>query len=119
MNKIKVLYVDDEQTNLKLFFQMFKKKFDVFTEISAEKGLSALKNNEDIDVIISDMKMPGMNGLEFIKAAKEIYSSKQFFILSGYDVSDDIRNAINNNIIKDYFKKPINIKEIETAIFNN
>ena len=58
-----ILYVDDEDVNLMLFELNFKKKFNVLTALNGEKGLEILKDNNNVEVVISDMKMPGMNGI--------------------------------------------------------
>jgi len=119
MNKrIKILYVDDEDVNLELFEIVFSEKFDVVTAVNGEKGLEKLCADGQIKVVISDMKMPGMNGVEFIRLAKEKCNEKLYFILTGYDISPEIRDALNSGLIIQYFSKPFNMKEIENAIFS-
>jgi two-component system response regulator (stage 0 sporulation protein F) len=66
-----LLYVDDEPLNLRLFEVNFRKKFTIRTALSGEAGLDILCREPSIPVVITDMKMPGMNGIEFIKKAKE------------------------------------------------
>jgi CheY-like chemotaxis protein len=61
--KKQILYTDDEEINLKLFEFNFSKKYDVITAINPQEGLDCLKVMPNIKVVISDMKMPGMNGL--------------------------------------------------------
>ena len=114
--KVKLLYVDDEDINLELFGIVFKTKFDVLTAKSASEGLNTLENNQDIMVVISDMKMPGLNGIEFIKIAKDKNQNIVYFILTGFEITDEISDALNNNLINKYFKKPFNSKEIESSI---
>ena len=63
--KEKILYVDDETINLELFKINFRNEYDVVVANSAIKGLEILKG-EPIKVVVSDLKMPVMNGLEFI-----------------------------------------------------
>jgi two-component system, response regulator, stage 0 sporulation protein F len=111
-----VLYVDDENINLKLFEINFKQKFKVVTANSGIIGLEKLKDDPAISVVISDMKMPGMNGIEFIKTAKRLYPNVVFYILTGYDITDEIEAALNDRLINKYFRKPFNIKEIETSV---
>ena len=60
--------------------------------------------------------MPEMNGLEFITKAREKYKDKNYFILTGFDISNEIQEAIKNNIIVKYFGKPFNKSEIEMSI---
>ncbi|HPV57322.1 MAG TPA: response regulator, partial [Tenuifilaceae bacterium] len=69
MSNNKILYVDDEQINLELFKINFRNDFDIRIANSALKGLEILQE-EEIDVVISDLKMPHMNGLEFIEKIK-------------------------------------------------
>jgi two-component system, response regulator, stage 0 sporulation protein F len=113
---IKILYVDDEPINLMLFKVNFKKKFTVLTADSGLAGLEQLKSNTDIRVVISDMKMPGMNGIEFIRIAKKEFPVISFFILTGFEITDEISAALNEKLIHKYFRKPFNIKDIETSI---
>ncbi len=113
---ITILYVDDEPVNLKLFELNFRKKYSVLTALSGTEGLEVLKASSYIDVVISDMKMPGMNGIEFIKKAKTDYPGIKFFILTGFDITDEIAEALEQNLIQEYFRKPFNMREIEESI---
>jgi two-component system, response regulator, stage 0 sporulation protein F len=60
--------------------------------------------------------MPEMNGIQFIKRAKTDYQHIKYFILSGYELTKEIVDALNNHLIFKYFRKPFNPKEIEEAI---
>ncbi|RPH32129.1 MAG: response regulator [Bacteroidales bacterium] len=115
-NKSKVLYVDDEPINLTLFKANFKNKFTIITAECGHQGLRQLKDNPDTKVVISDMKMPGMSGIDFIRIAKKEYPNITFYILTGYDITDEISQALKDHLIRKYFRKPFNINEIETAI---
>jgi response regulator RpfG family c-di-GMP phosphodiesterase len=115
-DKLKIMYVDDEKLNLKLFELNFNKRYEVIT---AESGISALNLLEEligIVIVISDMKMPIMTGLEFIKKAKLKYPDIKFYILTGYDISDEIQEALDNKLILKYFRKPFNFNEIDNAL---
>ena len=84
MNEMeKILYVDDEEINLDLFQWTFKKHFDVTTALSAKEALEILKEN-DIPVVITDFKMPEMNGIQFIEAIKKENPDKICIILTGF-----------------------------------
>lgn len=111
-----VLYVDDEPINLKLFEINFKKKFKIITAESGLEGLKKLENHTDIIVVISDMRMPEMNGIEFIRKAREQYTGISYFILTGFDFNAEISKAIEEKIILEYFQKPFNMGKIEQAI---
>jgi YesN/AraC family two-component response regulator len=94
-----LLYVDDEPLNLMLFEINFKKKFNVKTALSGESGLDILSSVPSIQVVITDMKMPGMSGIEFIKKAKEQFPEIVFFILTGYEITKEIIHALEEKLI--------------------
>lgn len=114
--KVKILYVDDEELNLEVFKIHFGNNYHVKVARNGLEGLEYLEEHKDIAVIISDMKMPKMNGLEFIQEAKKLYPLKKCFILTGFEVSDEIQSALKDELILEYFKKPFNIREIEHTV---
>jgi len=113
---ITLLYVDDEPINLTLFELNFKKRYKVITAESGNEGLQKLSDDDEIIVVISDMKMPGMNGVEFIRKAREKYANIAYFILTGFDINEEISEALKQQIIHRYFRKPFDMNEIEKAI---
>ncbi len=113
----KVLYVDDEPINLKLFEINFRKKFDVITANSGPEGLRILENNS-VDVVISDMKMPEMNGVTFCETAQKKYNHIRYYLLTGFDSTPEIEEAISRSIVKKCLRKPFNKYEIEEVIQN-
>jgi len=114
--KAKILYVDDEPLNLHLFKINFSKKYEVYTAPDGFDGLNILEKQPDIWVIISDLKMPEMNGLEFVSKARVNHPSKMYYILTGFDITPELQTSLENGVILKYFKKPFNLKEIESAI---
>lgn len=117
MNKKRtILYVDDEEINLMLFEINFNEKFNVITADSGHEGLKLMEGIPDITIVISDMKMPGMNGIEFIKTAKKKFPNVVYFILTGFEITGEISKALKDKLINDYFKKPFNMREIEASI---
>lgn len=115
-NKTKILYVDDEDINVMLFKINFSVNFEVLTGSSGFDGLELLDKNSDVKIIISDMKMPEMNGVEFITKAKEKFPDKKFYILTGFEITEEIQSALDSGLIQEYFQKPFNMKEIESSI---
>jgi CheY-like chemotaxis protein len=112
----KILYIDDDQINVELFEINFSEKYDVVCGASGNEGLNLLEETTDIKIIITDMKMPGMSGIDFIKKAREKFSDKIFFLLTGYNITSDIQNALDAGLIQQCFCKPFNKSEIETSI---
>ena len=116
--KIKLLYVDDEYVNRFIFEKTVDLSND-FTSLIAEDGESALdliRKNNDINVIISDMSMPKMNGIEFIRNAKKILPNAKYFILSGYLINDEINNALKQGLILNYLQKPFDLNRLKEFI---
>lgn len=114
--KHKILYVDDEEINRELFVINFTDFYTIFTATDGYDGLKRLDNDKDISIVISDMKMPGINGLEFIKKAQQKYPNMKFYILTGFEISNDIKEALNEGIILDFFSKPFGMKQMHKII---
>ena len=111
-----VLYVDDEPINLKLFTIMFRGVYDIVTKESGAEALETLKENSGIRAVISDMKMPGMNGIEFIQQARKHREDLPYFLLSGYGLTPEIEEALEDKLIDGYFQKPLKKAKIEEEL---
>ncbi|MCP4457275.1 MAG: response regulator [Cytophagales bacterium] len=112
-----VLYVDDEDVNLFLFSRTFESTYNVLTARSGAEGLGILEaNKEEIIVVISDMKMPEMNGIEFITKAKNQFKNVSYFILTGFAHNNEIEVALKTGLIQRFFIKPFDVSEIQMAI---
>ena len=116
MSKPKILYVDDEIINLQLFIFNLEDRYTVLTAENGIDGLRLLSDNPDTKVVISDMKMPMMHGIEFIKKAKEKYPEIKYFILTGYDINSEIQEALDSELIIDCFIKPFKMDKIDAEI---
>lgn len=112
----KVLYVDDETINLDLLRLTFLNEFDIVTALSAREGLEILEQQTDIHVIISDLRMPGMNGLEFIREIKQRYPEKVCMLLSAYIESDVMMEGFNKELLYRYLMKPFNKDELNETL---
>lgn len=62
------------------------------------------------------MSMPEMNGLEFIKEANKQFENKKFFMFSGYAITEEIQEAIDDKLILDYFQKPANFDAMDQSL---
>lgn len=114
--EIKLLYVDDEDINRRLFKIHFGSTYEVHTAEDGMQGLDALEKIEGIVIVISDMKMPGMNGVEFVTKAKERFPQKKFYILTGFEITPEIEEALSSGLIVQFFNKPFDISEINNSI---
>jgi two-component system NtrC family sensor kinase len=112
----KVLYVDDEYINLDLLRLTFLNEFDVMTALSGPEGLEILEQHPDIHVIISDLRMPGMDGLEFIRTTKQRYPDKVCMLLTAYMESEVMMEGFNKELLFRYLMKPFNRDELKGTI---
>ena len=112
---IKVLYVEDDEVARENGIEYLENYFD--TIYSASNGLEALasydKNKPDI--IITDIEMPKLNGLEFVQRIREKDDTTQVIITTAYSHKEYLFRAIELKLIK-YLVKPINEKEFDEAI---
>lgn len=115
-DKIKVLYVDDEENNLFSFKATFRVKYQVFTAISGSKAIDILNEHPDIEVILTDQRMPEMTGVEFLKSILPIHPDPIRILLTGYaDLKASI-DAVNEGKIFHYLSKPWNEEEVDMII---
>ena len=112
----RILYVDDEVINLELLQLTYINEFEVLVADSAKEGLSVLNQHPDIHVIISDLKMPEMNGLDFIKEVKQKYPAKVCMLLTGYMESDVMLEGFNKELIFRYLMKPWSKDHLQETI---
>lgn len=113
--KKKLLYVDDEAINLKLFELSFSGACEV---VVCESPVEALKlfSEHSFDAVISDMNMPEMSGVDFIRQAAIDHPSIDYYILSGYQENENISVALKEGLIRKFFTKPFDRKQILAVI---
>jgi len=112
---INILYVDDELNNLTSFKATFRFKYNVYTCISAEEAIHFLANN-NINIIITDQRMPGMTGVEFLEKIIDIYPDPMRILLTGYTDIGAIIEAVNKGKIYHYLNKPWDEEELDSTI---
>jgi PAS domain S-box-containing protein len=113
-----ILYVDDESINLRLFKISFKDNYDITTAQSGEDGLKLIEENHHFDIIISDQRMPGMNGTQFMIEAKKTLSQSKYILLTGYTDIEALERAINDVGLWQYVKKPWEPSNLKFIIEN-
>lgn len=103
--KYKILVVDDEAANLRLLERIFASQYDVITAGSGPEGLEMLAQH-DVALIISDQRMPGMTGIEFLQKAAEMRMQCIRIILTGYTDANALIEAVNSRVVYKYVTKP-------------
>ena len=102
-----VLLVDDEENILAALKRLLRRDgYRILTAGSAEEGLQRLAEEREVDVIVSDQRMPGMNGVEFLRRAKELVPHTVRMVLSGYTELQSIIDAVNEGAIYRFLTKP-------------
>jgi DNA-binding NtrC family response regulator len=112
-----VLYVDDEINNLNSFKASFRRDFDIYTAQSAREGRKILDTYE-IGVIITDQRMPGMTGIEFLESILTIYPDTIRILLTGFSDMNAVMDAINRGQVYKYLVKPWQDDELKLYIQN-
>ncbi len=100
-----VLVVDDEQRSLETLRRTLEEHFTVFTAPSAEDG-EAIMAREFVHIVLSDQRMPGTQGVEFLRRVRSQWPDTVRLILSGYTDAEDIIAGINEAGIWQYLLKP-------------
>lgn len=116
MATYQILCVDDEERILKSMQRLLMNEdYQVYTAGSGKEGLEIL-NNHPIDLVISDQKMPQMNGAEFLGKVRERYPDTMRILLTGYSDQEATIAAINNGKIYQYISKPWDNNDLKLTI---
>ena len=113
-----VLTVDDEKSILNSLRRSLRKEpYRLFTANSGAEGLEILAAN-DIQLVVSDQRMPNMSGTEFLSQVKELYPDTMRVILSGYAEAEVIVDSINRGEVFRFIGKPWDECELKIIIRN-
>ncbi len=115
MEKIVILYVDDEEHNLFSFKATFRVKYQVYTAISGDEAMEILKK-EPVNIIVTDQRMPSMTGVEFLEEVLKVYPDPMRILLTGYADMGAVVDAVNRGKIFHYLAKPWNEEELDKTI---
>lgn len=116
----KILIVDDEETltwSMSKSLSKDKDKFDVLIANSAEDALNVLKK-EDIKMVITDIRMPGISGLDLLSRIKKNYPGVKVIIMTAYG-SPDIQKEATMRGSLSYIEKPFEMKDIRNMIIDS
>ena len=111
-----ILCVDDEVGILNSLKRLFRRdKYRVLTALSGEDGLKVLSENE-VHLVLSDQRMPGMSGTEFLAEVKENYPDIIRIVLTGYTEVDSITASINKGHVYKLILKPWNDQDLRLEV---
>ena len=113
-----VLYVDDVPVNLMLFKETFKKDFDIILTEFPQEALKILEE-KDIQVIVSDQRMPEMTGIELLEIVAEKHPDIRRYLLTAFTDAETVIEAVNVGRVHGYIKKPFQPNEVRATILNS
>ena len=115
MRKKNVLIVDDDPDVLEMLKQLLEKlEYTPFVASNGEQGLKIIDKNK-IDVVVSDLVMPEMNGMELLKRVKSRKGDIPFVMITGYPTIETAVEAIKKGAY-DYLTKPFQVEDVEIKI---
>lgn len=105
MTKLRVLLLDDEPEILKALTRVLRGKYDIETFTNGNDALAAMETKL-FSILVSDMRMPEMDGATFLAKAHQLNPISQKILLTGYSDPEDTSKAINQGNIDFYLNKP-------------
>ncbi|WP_336636631.1 response regulator [Lysinibacillus fusiformis] len=113
---MKRLLIVDDQQGIRLLLNEVLKKEGYVTYLAAN-GLEALKyaDEQNMDCVLLDMKIPGMDGIEILRRLKEKFPKLPVFMMTAYGELDVVQEALNLGAIR-YFTKPFDIFEVRDEV---
>ncbi|THF61260.1 response regulator [Pseudothauera rhizosphaerae] len=112
---VRLMFVDDESRILRSLALQFRKDYEVLTESDPHLALHRLEQ-EPIDILVSDQRMPAMNGAELLARARALQPQGIRILLTGYSDVDAAIQALNDGEIFRYLTKPWNPREMDDTI---
>jgi two-component system probable response regulator PhcQ len=112
-----ILYVDDEEKSLKYFTRAFGDKFKILSAANASEGYRLLEQHlDEIALLITDQRMPGEKGVEFLKRAGRLHPTALRILTTAYSDFDVAIDAVNSAAIYKYVTKPWDIPQLEMIL---
>jgi two-component system NtrC family sensor kinase len=113
----RILCVDDEPNVLRSLTRLFLDDgYEILTACSGAEGLLILDQRASVPVVVSDYRMPGMNGVEFLSEVRKRWPETVRIVLSGYADTAAVVSAINEGQIYRFIGKPWNDDELKTIV---
>ncbi len=112
----RILFVDDERNVLNAIVRIFRKeKYEILTAESADEALETLKKTS-VNIVVSDYKMPGMNGADLLRKVKAEYPKTIRIMLTGHADVNAVMGAINDGAVYKFITKPWNDEDLRLTV---
>ncbi len=118
MTKPRVLIIDDEKIALRNLEHIMKKEgFDVETSQSGSQAITMLEKSgeKEFDIILTDLKMPGMSGMEVLERSKKLYPDTEVIMITGYATMNSAIEAVKAGAYH-YISKPFELDEVRRVV---
>lgn len=112
----KILFVDDDTNILAAYKRNLRRQFDILTANSGEQGLELIGTNGPFAVVLSDLRMPGMDGFDFLSKVKEMNPDSICIMLTGHAELQSSLRAVNEGYIFRFLTKPCKVNILSKAI---
>lgn len=112
----KILFVDDEQNLLDAMRRQFRGRFDVATAVGGHEALKVLQDQGPFAVIVSDYRMPLMNGVEFLERSRSISPDSVRIMLTGYAEHQTAIDAVEKGHVFHFLTKPCDSQALSDAL---
>jgi DNA-binding NtrC family response regulator len=115
-NRHKILVVDDRINTLKVLMAILDDEgYEVFKSRSGTEALEIFKGHNDIDLVLSDLKMPGMDGVDLFRAIEKFGNTPPFIIMTAYGTVKSAVQALKEGVT-DYLIKPLDYEELAIVL---
>ncbi len=114
--KTSILFVDDEQNVLDAIKRQLRKKFNIITALDGTEALETVKREGPFAVVVSDMRMPVMDGIEFLSRVREIVPDTVRMMLTGNADQETAIEAVNRGSIFRFLTKPCSVELLENSL---
>jgi excisionase family DNA binding protein len=112
-----ILYVDDEEKSLVNFNRVFRNKFRILSAANAAEGYRLLEEyRDDIALLMSDQRMPGEEGVDFLKRARQVHPNAVRILTTAYSDFDVAIEAMNSGAVSKLVTKPWDIPQLEMIL---
>jgi response regulator RpfG family c-di-GMP phosphodiesterase len=112
----KILFVDDEENILMAYARNLRKRFQMDTALGGKEALYRLKNEGPYGVLVTDMRMPGMDGVQLLEEVRSCSPDTVRLMLTGNSDQHTAMEAVNKGAIFRFLTKPCDTEELATAL---
>ncbi|HEY1464174.1 MAG TPA: HD domain-containing phosphohydrolase, partial [Terriglobales bacterium] len=112
----KILFVDDDAETLENYRQLLESEFKVETAVGGQEGLAAMDTRGPYAIVVSDMRMPGMSGIEFLAKARVVAPDTVRIMLTGHADVNVAIEAVNQDHIFRFLTKPCEFESLRSSL---